>query len=200
MTWNRGRIGALIWLVSLISASTAALSCGFEDPKSAAAARGTLNWAYPNALYVTSAVWRAQLDGLITRDERPAAVKALLGYQKAAETLVMLGEKFSSASDVNDAPGISLVLIGPMLWTRFEPTDTGVHVSVHVDGPHRGDVVVITDEPVIVALTEGRITPRVALDLGLMRLYGPAQTVEQVSNWLDRAPRESGAKSAKFDK
>ena len=134
--------------------------------------------------------------GVLAREEMPSAMKALVGYQKAAERLATLGDRLSSVRDGSEAPGISMVLIGPMLWARFEPTGAGRNVTVHVDGPRKGDVVVVTDEPVIAALTEGRITTRAARALGLLRLYGSAQAVEQVSGWFDRLPGQSSAKAA----
>lgn len=194
----RERIGALISLASLIAGSTAALSCGFEDPKSAGVARGVLNWAFPDSLHVTTAVWQAQAEGVISRDQTPAAAKALVGYQKATEKLAAFRDGLAAGLDEREVPAIAMVLLGPVLWTRFERKGLAVDMAAHVVGPAAGDAVIVTDEPVIRALVDGRLTPRAARELGLLRLYGPASSVAKLTNWLDRwqGKNASGAASS----
>ncbi len=176
----------LISAASLVAAATLAFSCGFEDPKSADSARGMLNWAYPDALHVTSAVWRAQLEGAISRDDRPAAVKALVGFRRITADLSAFRDRLAPDRGEPDLPAFSMVLIGPMLWTRFAPAGGALTMSVHASGPEGEDVVVVTDEPVVAALIEGRITPQAAQERGLIRIYGPA---DKVSAIVDRVLR-----------
>lgn len=169
----------------------AALSCGFEDPKNASVARGVLNWAFPDSLHVTTAVWQAQAAGVISRDEMPAAAKALVGFQKATETLAAFRDGLAAVHDGHAAPALAMVLLGPVLWTRFERKGLAVEMVTHAVGPAAGDAVVVTDEPVIAALVDGRLTPRVAREMGLLRLYGPAASVAQLASWLDRWPEKT---------
>ncbi len=119
-------VGALISAASLVAGSTTAISCGYEDPSSADTTRGILNWTYPHALYVTSAVWSAQSDGVIPPNESAPTIKALLGYgyRKAVKELDALRDGLSVVVGGHGAPAFSVVLIGPMLWTRFETTGT----------------------------------------------------------------------------
>lgn len=173
-------IAALISAASLVAGATLAFSCGFEDPKSADSARGMLNWAYPDALHVTSAVWRAQLVGAIPRDDRPAAVKALIGYRRITTDLSAFRNRLAPDRGQPDLPAFSMVLIGPMLWTRFAPAGGALTMSVHASGPDDEDVVIVTDEPVVAALIEGRITPQAAQERGLIRFYGPPDRVSAI--------------------
>jgi hypothetical protein len=56
--------------------------------------------------------------------------------------------------------------------------------------------VIVTDEPVIGALLDGRLTPRQASEAGLVRLYGAPADTEAVQALLDRltpAPAPSAA-------
>lgn len=179
-------VAALIPAASLVAGAALAFACGFEDPNSADRARGMLNWAYPDALHVTSAVWRAQLEGVLSKDDRPAAVKALIGYRKIATDLGALRDRLSPDMGEQDLPVFSVVLIGPVLWTRFAPVGGALTMSLHATGPEGGDVVIVTDEPVVAALIEGRITPRSARRNGLMRFYGAPDRVEHVVSRLDR--------------
>ena len=56
----RRAIGAAA-LAASVALAPAALSCGYEDPSSAAVQRGVLNYAYPNALYVVGALTQARM-------------------------------------------------------------------------------------------------------------------------------------------
>ncbi|AMJ63025.1 hypothetical protein [Bosea sp. PAMC 26642] len=178
----------LLPTIALVAGTTLASACGFEDPKGADAARGALNWVYPEALHVTSAVWRAQLEGTILRDQRPEAARALLGYRRAAADLSRLRDRLVLVMDVETVPSLSILLIGPMLWTRFAPAQSGVSVVSHVDGAQASDVVIVTEESVVAALMSGRITPSAARQQGLLRLYGPIEGQGRISAWLDRLP------------
>lgn len=182
------RARLVAFLSSVVAFAPAAWACGYHDAGSIN--RGMLNWAYPNALYVTSAVWKAQLDGLLWRDDRPAATRALLGYGTAVKDLGRLRDGLSLAREHDpDDPSISLVLIGPMLWARLVPGDSGLELMADTKGPLSGDVVIVTDEPVIKALVEGHVAPQTAREMGLIRFYGTPQAVQRATAWLDRLPQ-----------
>jgi hypothetical protein len=178
-----------------LAGSPAAEACGYHDPTSVS--RGVLNWVYPKALYVTTAVWMAQRDGIIARNDQPQAARALLGYQRAVTLLGLFRERLASALDGNAAPAFSMVFIGPMLWSRYEAAGGSVSVASHLDGPAKGDVVLVSDEPVIAGLLDGRVTPAAARDLGLIRLYGTPEGVQGLTSWLDRLPAQSRADAAR---
>ena len=175
-------------VAGLVAGSATAISCGFESPNSVDSARGILNWTFPHALYVTSAVWRAQSDGVIPRNESVPTINALLGdgYRKAVQKLDAFRGGLSVANEGRGVPAFSIVLIGPMLWSCFEVGGAAMNMTAHVDGPSKGDVVVVTDEPVIAALNDRRITPQAARELGLMRFYGSPEAVQDMTSWLDR--------------
>jgi hypothetical protein len=154
--------------------------------------RGMLSLTYPKALYVTSAVWRAQQEDIVAREDRSPAVRALLGYQLAVRKLAALRERLVGAEDPR-APSFAIILLGPMLWTRYERTPGGLSMTPHVDGPKTGDVVVVTDEPVIEAMVEGRLTTTNALELGLIRYYGDEGSISALSDWLANSLRKAGA-------
>lgn len=185
--------------IALVAGTTLASACGFEDPKGADAARGALNWIYPEALHVTSAVWRAQLEGTIPRDERPEAARALLGYRKAAAHLAKLRDRLVATMDREAAPGVSILLIGPMLWSRFAPVQNGMSMVTHLDGAQTSDIVIVTDEPVVAALATGRITPLAARQQGMLRLYGPLEGRSRIAAWLDRLPAPMTVKAGHDD-
>jgi hypothetical protein len=186
--------GALIAALAFVG-SPAAEACGYHNPTNVS--RGVLNWTYPNSLYVSTAVWMAQRDGIIARADQSQAAQALLGYQRAVTLLGAFRKRLAAARDGNAAPAFSLVFIGPMLWSRYEATGGAIKLTAHSDAPAPGDVVIVSDEPVIAGLLDGRLTPAVARDLGLLRYYGAPDRVHELMSWLDRLSVQSRTDAAK---
>jgi hypothetical protein len=156
--------------IALTLWSGSALACGFEDPSNVSFQRGILNFAFPKALYVQTAVWQAQEAGLIARDQSLAGSRALLGFRRASDALSDVARQLDAGEQA--VPPFTLVMIGPVLWTRFAEGEQGLTATPHVKGPSSGDVVLVSDEPVILALAKGIIDGGLALDRGLIRIYG----------------------------
>ncbi|MBY0224785.1 MAG: hypothetical protein K2Q28_03155 [Hyphomicrobium sp.] len=151
-------------------------------------ARAMIDWAYPKSLHVISAVWRAQLDGLIAGSAHIKPAPSIMGnYATAAHVLRRLGEKISSQRANPASPSVSLVLIGPVLWTRFSAGGDRSEPQIHTGGPAPGDVVVVTDEPVIEALLDGRLTADTAENKGLIRYYGSPTGITAIRTLLGKA-------------
>lgn len=190
---RRGRqFATLISTAALAAGSTCAVACGFEDPNSVTSRRGILNLIYPKALYVTTAVWQAQLDGVIPRSQPSAESKSFVAgrakYDTAVTQLGSLRDKLSLAIEDRPVAAFSIVLLGPVLWTRFVPEGSALTMTPHVSGSTNSDVVIVTDEPVIRALVDGQVTAQAARDLGLIRFYGAPDRVQDVIAWLDQLP------------
>jgi hypothetical protein len=185
---------AMLAATWMLAGAPLAQACGYHDPASASV--GMLNWAYPDALHVRTAVWMAQASGLLAArepapDADPLSVtfrfQQSIRLRNAQARLEDLRGRVQAALDGQPMPAFAVVLIGPMLWARFEANDGGVTMVPHATGPAPGDVVLVSDEPVVAALTEGRTTTREARAQGLVKAYGTGENVDQVSALLDRA-------------
>jgi hypothetical protein len=176
------RTAALLLL--LLMSAVPALACGFENPKNVAFQRGVLDFAYPRALSVSAAVGKAQQAGIIERDTALAGNRALLGFRRASDALSDVARQLGSGDA--DVPPFTLVMIGPVLWTRFAAGSDGLSATPHVPGPSSGDVVLVSDEPVILALASRRIGGGLALDHGLFRIYGDPAKVSALETALRR--------------
>ncbi len=162
---------------ALLALAAPAFACGYHG--GVAQERSLMNLAYPQSLHVHTAVWKAQLGGRLERDELGALrVNFLLAQLRA----------HLAASPAMARPTVTVVLLGPMLWTRYQPDASGVRVSVHVDGPEPGDVVLVTEAPVLKALLEERLSARDALNSGLLRLYGTVEDADDAVRWLEGSP------------
>jgi hypothetical protein len=187
--------------LAAVGVTPIARACGLHDP--ASVNLGMLNLAYPDALHVRTAVWMAQRDAIVPRDGRvspsdPSSVEfrldAMRRYRDAVAGLHALRERMTP---MDGTPRFAVVLIGSMLWTRFEPSGGHVAMTPHATGPMPDDVVVVTDTPVVLALLDGTLTPAEAQARGLVRLYGPTRPRAGVASLLDRlrpAPR-AGARA-----
>jgi hypothetical protein len=184
------RILALLAAAALALAPGATPACGLEDPSSIAFLRGSLQLAYPEALHVGTAVWQAQLEGTLPRD--PLAQRADLSPEargklrllKANGLLRQLAALLATAPEGTAHPNVALVLLGPVMWSRFEATGGNVRATPHVAGPEAGDVVVVTDIPVVEAIASGDLGFAEAIERRVLRVYGAPEAAAEATRWL----------------
>lgn len=169
-----GVAGRRLLHVLAVAAATAALTpdgmaCGYEDPQNVSV--GILNWIYPDALHVVSAVWRAERAGVLPpRSGLPAS--GSFAFYRAAASMEKLGALLEHRKAAETGPDIAVVLLPAAMWTRYVRRADRIDVTIHVPGPERDDVVVVTDEKVVRALVGGDLNLENAFAHGLMRFYG----------------------------
>jgi hypothetical protein len=183
-TPSRGRSSRALAAVCLLAAcaihAAPARACGYHG-----SGVGSLNLVYPKALWVRTAVWEARQAGLlpppaddpVSPEVAAARAQGLVSVadtalQRAAGYLHALERSLAAGSPAQAAPSLSVLLIGPVLWSRIVPGTENSGLQFHVASPRSGDVVMVTDEPVVAALVDGTLAPRAALDRGLVRFYG----------------------------
>lgn len=173
-----------------LAATVPAWPCGFEDPNSVAVQRGAMNLAFPQALHVLGAISQAQMAGdlprdrLAEREDVPAPMRGTLQRLRAGRLLVELAERLGAARDEARHPDVAIVLLGPMMWSRMTQQAGRAVPQVHVSGPERGDVVIVTDTLAVEAIVEAGMSFAQATELGLMRLYGPPERIDALQTWL----------------
>jgi hypothetical protein len=176
----RLRVFAVAALFATAAASPTVLACGYENPNDLAL--GMLNWVFPDALYVRTAVWQAEKAGMLpARAAKPAKDLFGDGFRRAAASMNGLGERMNAAAPAaGERPSFSVVLIPAVMWTTYTPRAGGYSVHVHADGPAKDDVVIVTDEKVVRALVDGSLDAVAAESYGLVRFYGPANRQNEV--------------------
>jgi hypothetical protein len=159
-----------ILAAALSSTHTPGLACGFHDDVTLA--RGIINRVYPDALHVIGALGTAVADGrLPPPDVRKGA--DLFGIRYRATMAAVEGFRDAlSAAPATPSP-FSLILLEPMLWTRFASDQAHLRAEVHVTGPAPGDLVLVSEEIIIRAVADGALSISDAHRLGLIRIYGP---------------------------
>jgi hypothetical protein len=168
-------------LLCLALGVQAAAACGFhEDGRWN---RGMLNLLYPGAMSVGTSTWMAQREGLLAADapaEKTAQERNAFGLLRALAALRQWKMHIEAAGNPRAMPTLSVVLMGPMLWSRYESRGDGLVLTAHAEGPVAGDVVVVTEAAVLGALASERLTLRDARDLGLIAFYGDADAIRAV--------------------
>lgn len=171
------------------------LACGYDNPQSIAL--GSLNWVYPDALYVRTAVSEAESAGLLPL-ARTGAQTGPLAFYRATAVMKSFGSKLADQDLANARIGISVVLIPQAMWTRFEIGSEGVVVQGHAEGPRPDDLVIVTEETVIQALVEGDIGVEAAEGSGLLRFYGNLGDLDKTRAILARTNRNDRALPVRF--
>jgi hypothetical protein len=172
------RLAAAALSCGLATYPAAGFACGYHDP--AAVSLGILNWIYPDSLHVRTAVWQAEDAGILPpRKARRGA--DLFAFHRTVSDMRALGARLTAAkpSGGNDHP-FTVVLLDSVMWTRFAAAEGALAVEAHVNGPARGDVVVVTDGKVVRAMLAEVLGFAGAEAQGLLRLYGDAAGLEAV--------------------
>lgn len=171
-------------IAAAIFAPSASLACGYEDDVSIA--RGALNWVYPDALHVVGAISAAVAERHLPAPNFDAVAPDLFGskYSKTAQSLEKLAAVLNAAQGEAPAFSFSLVLVEPVLWTRFEADEGQLHARIHVTGPQQGDLVLVSGEAVVGEISSARLTIGEARKRGFIRLYGSeAQRAEFIDTY-----------------
>ena len=209
----RGGFGLLTNIATglvIASVATPLLACGYEDPQSVAI--GALNFAYPDSLHLGTAIWQAQMDGVLPREPKadlratpasptmPRAFAVPVGssistpattdparvaaLMEALRLIEQSRQRLAEYDQSANRPPLAMVFASKVLWTRFVPSAQGTLAQTHVSGPEQGDVVVITEALVVQAMLAGTLKPADAYALKLVRFYADDAPSAAAQRWL----------------
>lgn len=140
------------------SASPSSRGCGYDGMAV------DLATAHPASLTVALAIHAAYQAKLLAR---PIPLQGGFGMRRAQ---IMLEKLRSALAPHLSGESFSLLLVEPGLWAHFDGTGAELRVTLHVAAPAAGERVVITGEGVLLALVQGKLSARQALDAGVLRL------------------------------
>ena len=155
--------------------SAPANACGYH------VAIGGVSVVHPTSIPVAVAIHAAVRDGRLAPLADAPAPLALLRANAAMRTLAT-----ALQSATPDLPPVALVLVEAHLWGRAVPGAGPTSWQAHADGPASGDVIVVTGEPALAALLDGRLRWDAAVASGLVVLDGPAEGRARVAGILAR--------------
>ena len=172
---NKRAAAVLLVAGLLVSVPGPATGCGFE------AGPGGSTTAHAASIPVALAV-RAALDA--GRLEPLAAAPGPLALIRANGALRTFAAAFDQAP-----PGtlsVAVVLVEAHLWSRVLAGPAGVRFEAHVAGPTPGDAIVVTGEPVLRALLDGKLGWNDAVAAGLVIVDATAEGRDRIGQLLAR--------------
>jgi hypothetical protein len=140
------------------SASPASRGCGYDGMAV------DLATAHPASLSVALAIHDAYQAKLLAR---PTPLQGGFGMRRAR---IMLEKLRVALAPIAQGERFSLLLVEPGLWAHFDGTGAELRVTLHVAAPAVGERTVITGEGVLLALVQGKLSARQALEAGVLRL------------------------------
>lgn len=145
--------------------------------------RAFINIIYPNAFHVFGAIIEAREEGrlppidrarvTLRGDARTRLYKAEV--DRSINTMQSLGVAIDKQVAKESQADIAVLLLEPMMWTRYSGRYVNVRQGMQLDGPLDGDIVLITDLPVIESMRSGEMSIAEAIDMGVMRIYSSDQ-------------------------
>jgi hypothetical protein len=168
------RIGVLSALWAAATITTAAHACGYHTGSAAG-----LTVAHASSLPVAMAIGTAVSAGRL--QPLPEAPEPL-ALSRANAAL----RAFAHVVAAEPMPPIAVVLVEAHLWARVTGERGDASFVAHATGPEGAEVVVVTGEPVLRALLDGRIAWDDAVAAGLVVVDGPPPTRERLATLLGR--------------
>jgi hypothetical protein len=173
----RTRVALLLVAIGTLGATAPAgvSACGYD------LVVGGVSVVHPASIPVAVAIGAAVSEGrLAPLAEAPAPI-ALVRANGAMRNFAM-----ALRSDTSELPPVAFVLVEAHLWGRAVPGAAKISFQAHADGPANGDVIVVTGEPALAALLDGRLRWDAAIASGLVVVAGPAEARAQVASILAR--------------
>ena len=178
-----------VWRCCLAAQVGAAAPCGFDGGLG-----NTFTPMHPKSLGVAFAVRDAVTSGMIEAAADPASA-GKAGYWRAVGHLTAL-QRALSAAHAEGRVAVSVLFIDSGLWARLTPSTDGFAMDVHTEGAKDGDVVIVTNEPVLTAILEKRLPVADALQRGLIAVDGEAVTADAMRRPDRGSPRSARCISA----
>lgn len=167
---------ALVAIAALAATAPAATSaCGYH------LAVGGVSVVHPSSIPVAVAIHEAVLAGRLRQAAEVPAPLALVRANGAMRSFASVLQ-----ADAPGLPAVALVLVEAHLWGRAVPGAGAMAWQPHADGPAADDVIVVTGEPALAALLDGRLRWDAAIASGLVVVAGPEQARAQVVDTLAR--------------
>lgn len=162
-----GRIDVLLFALSLTAtvAVPPAYGCAFHN----VIPEAQLGGMYPGSLSVAVALRNAADAGAIDAAALDAPRTRSALYIDAVGRLQKFRKFLATSPGAPELPAsFSLGYVESSLWTRYAQSGGEVAVEIHTDGPAADEPVVLTGEPVVMALLDGTLSVDDAVAGGLI--------------------------------
>lgn len=167
-------IAATTSLALVATVSPQAFACGFDGAMS-----DSFTAAHPKSMDVAFAISDAIGKGLLQAASLAPPKAGQQGYWKAVDRVNRLEAYLPGAGG---RANVSVLLVDSQMWSRFKATESGYELTPHTAGPADGDIVVLTGEPVIAAMIDGRLPLKTAFETGVLAVDGEANSARHFAS------------------
>ncbi len=166
MSYRPMTFGAL----ALAAGVHGAMACGYHPGLSSA----TFETVHPKSLAVAVAIRQAKDGGLLPAIPGSASLPTFagVGYRNAVAELRQLRDRLAHAASTAETGRdvrFALVFVQTRLWTQFAIAPGATEATIHAPPAGDGETVVLTDEAVLEAILEERMSLEVAVERGLVQ-------------------------------
>jgi hypothetical protein len=169
-------------------------ACGFDG-----AFDGSFGVSHPRSIEVAVAVRRAVEEGMLPPSALEPIVPGAAGLWRATDRLHALERRLSAIAVSASFPvaSMAILFIDSGLWTRFTRVAAGYSSQIHIPTAGAEEIAVVTDEATVAGILDGLMSPRSAIDRGLIVVDAPPLEQERVRDLLiaafeARLPLEAG--------
>jgi hypothetical protein len=191
---NRTHVLAVIVLTSAFALASEVHACGFDGLMD-----GNFKALNPTSIKVAVAIRKAITSGELDASAAAPITPGAVGYWRAVKHIEAFKSLIVSGHPSPIGP-ISVLLIDSDLWSRISPGPNGLVVDVHTVGPRDGDVVIVTSEPIIAAVLEGRTELQWALKHEVIAIDGPSDDAKAVLATVERSSPSQTLKAHAADR
>jgi hypothetical protein len=172
----RFTVSLLAALMAVSNFHGPALACGYHS----GVAGTRFDVVHPKSLGVVMAINGAKEQGLL--DDRTAATKAAdlfgSGYRQAVQDLTALETKLRNVAgffDSDRAGKFALVLVSSRLWSHYRVGGGNATVEIHASPAAENDTIILSDEAVLDALVNERLSFDLAVANGLIQIVNDSE-------------------------
>ena len=140
-------------------------------------------------------MWEAQKAGRLpmpdwnrlqaTGEDRKALDE--IAYRKTVEALKTFGTLPDSKTSGEKRTGFCVLLVDEMMWNRFSMESGYTDLLPDISEPPDGDLVIVTETSVIMAIVTASLSIGEAVNMGVLRLYGAPAEVKMFLSRFGRS-------------
>lgn len=170
------RTAALLLAAGVLTAAVPGptIGCGYD-----ANIGGGIGTAHAASIGVALAVRSAIEAGRLAPLAEAPAPLALIRANGSLRTFAALLDQAPAGT-----PVVAVVLVEAHLWGRMLAGPAGTRFEAHVNGPTAGDAIVVTSEPVLRALLDGKLRWDDAVAAGLVVVDASSDGRERLARLL----------------
>lgn len=168
--------------------ATRAHACGLDGNFD-----GGIGFIHPRAIEVALAVRKAVTDEILPTTALAPLKAGPESLWSATGALTRFGHRLVASPRLSPLtkPNIALLVSNATLWTRYAANSEGFSTSIHAMGPMLGDIEVISELAVLIAINDAQLPMKEALARGLLIIDARGALAQHVTELFTKSFAET---------